>query len=168
MMISTLDTHGVVLVFAAVLALNVAPRVATGTGEHAEVILQNIGGVLSVLDTLEGSSLSTCPGFLVTGDVAPGSSTIISDSGIVGALLDGMLEALSVVAVDMPVVVAVVVAGLAVGVETGGAGDGVPVHMEVAVVDHVITGSVASGTVHRPEARVRAELTSLPETLGVE
>merc|ERR1719369_2459235 len=95
MMISMLDTHGVVLVFAAVLALNVAPRVATGTSEHAEVILQNIGGVLRVLDTLEGTSLSTCPGFLVTGDVAPGSSTIISDSGIVGALLDDTLEGTS-------------------------------------------------------------------------
>jgi len=50
-------------------------------------------------------------------------------------------------------------------VEAGLAGDRVVVHMEVAVVDHVVAFVVIRWTVDRPEAGVRANPTCLPEAV---
>ena len=50
-------------------------------------------------------------------------------------------------------------------VEAGLAGDRVVVHMEVAVVDHVVAFVVIRWTVDRPEAGVRANPTCLPEAI---
>jgi len=56
-------------------------------------------------------------------------------------------------------------ASRASGVEAGLAGDRVVVHMEVAVVDHVVAFVVIRWTVDRPEAGVRANPTCLPEAV---
>ena len=50
-------------------------------------------------------------------------------------------------------------------VEAGLAGDRVVVHVEVAVVDHVVTFIVIRWAVDRPEAGIGANPTGLPETV---
>ena len=56
-------------------------------------------------------------------------------------------------------------ASRASGVEAGLAGDRVVVHMEVAVVDHVVAFVVIRWAVDRPEAGVVTNPTCLPEAI---
>ena len=56
-------------------------------------------------------------------------------------------------------------ASRASGVEAGLAGDRVVVHMEVAVVDHVVALLIILRAVDRPEAGVRANPTCLPDAV---
>jgi len=149
------------------LALYVPPWIATGTSEHAEMILQHIGGVIVILNTVE-VSFATVPSLLIAGNIAPSRSAVVADGLVVATLTDTVLQSRPILAVDMPVVLTVVVTVLAVSVEAGSAGDGIPVVVEVAVVDHVVTVGIAGWAVDSPEARVGSILAGLPETLGVE
>merc|ERR1712062_935139 len=53
-------------------------------------------------------------------------------------------------------------------IEAGSACDGVVVHMEVAIVNHVVAFSVIVWTVDRPEAGVLANRTGLPKAVSWE